>query len=693
MPDFLFELGVEEIPVSEIANISNQLNSLFLAGLKEQGIGFKSQESGATNRRFMIHISGLDDQAPDKEEQILGPPKNIAFNDKGKPTTAMKKFLESNRADISAAIEIETKKGLYTGLVKKTEGDKTAHILGTFIPGILKSLSLSSSMVWNESGVPFIRPIKNILALFNNKLIDFQFAGIHTSNFVQGHSLLSSEPLQINSFREYIIHMNKNFVLVKPDERREKILGEIKDIADELDVKIDINEDLLDTFLYNNEYPVVFLGEFDRQYLELPPEIISTFMISEKKLHPVFSNNNTLLNIFIGVSNIPDENKNVVRGNERVIRATLEDAKFFWDNDRKDDFLSLREKLKNVVFQKDLGTFHDKTERLEKLIEFLADITGYSRLTEKLQEAARHCKNDLVTRMVREFPSLQGIMGGLYLKEMKTDQEIWKSIYGHYRPKGYSNENLDHAGAALLSITDKMDNIIGFIQRGIKTSSSKDPYGIRRDANAMIKIIIDFKMDFDLNDLIEYGIDQFDNVLPSKENAADLLTKIKAFFVSRVENIFREVFDIGADLLRAIMNDDSLFVSSLFLRARDVAAMRETESIDHLIILHKRLKNIIKGSEPCRFSEDLLVEKEEKILFDIFRESKTKIEEAIINHQYIQACSTFLEMKPIIDNFFDKILVMAKDEKIKDNRLALLQHINDLLSKIADFSLIVESNR
>jgi glycyl-tRNA synthetase beta chain len=690
VPDFLFELGIEEIPVSEIKNMADQLKDFFTDRLNEQGIRFKSLESGATNRRFMVHISGLDEKAQDKEEQILGPPKNIAFDKKGKPTIALKKFLESHQADSSGLIEIETKKGIYTGMIEKTEGDKTAHILSTLIPGILQSLSFSTTMVWNESRVPFIRPIKNILALYDSKLIDFQFAGIQTSNFIQGHSLLSPEPLNINSFRDYIIQINKNFVIVKPEERKEKILSEVKDITDELDVKIQMDADLLDNYIYNNEYPVVFLGEFDPKYLELPSEIISTFMIREKKLHPVMDKNNKLLNIFIGVSNIPDENKNVVHGNERVIQATLEDAKFFWDQDRKDDFLSLREKLKNVVFQKDLGTFYEKTERLEKLVEFLAEITGHTGLAKSLKEAARYCKNDLVTRMVREFPSLQGIMGGLYLNETKSDENIWKSIYGHYRPKGYSDERLDHPGAALLSMADKMDNITGFIQKGIKISSSKDPYGIRRDANAIIKIIIDFKMDFDLNVLIGYGAEEFCNYFSMKDNTDELRANIKDFFINRVENIFRDVFHIGTDLLQAIMTDDSLHIHNLYLRSRDVSTMKETESIEHLVILHKRLKNIIKDYEPYAFSEKLLTEKEEKILFEIFKESKAKIEEFIMNHQYIQACSTFLEMKPIIDNFFDKILVIAKDEKIRNNRLALLQRINELLSKVADFSLIVE---
>ncbi len=693
MADFLFELGIEEVPVSEIKSIAGQLKDKFISKLDTQKITFTSLESAATNRRFMVHISGLADKSQDHEAQILGPSLNIAYDKKGNPTIALKKFIESQGINKSNLIEIETKKGTYTGTQKKTKGKLTHDVLTEIIPKVLKELIFSKTMLWNKYRIPFIRPIKNILSLLNSQLIECRFAGVESSNFIHGHNLLSADLLEIHSVKDYIEKLNNNFVMVGDNERREKILNEIKDIEEELNARVEVDSESLDYYIYNNEYPVVFTGEFEKKYLSLPSEIISTFMRKEKKLQPIYDPTGNLMKIFLGVSNIPDENKNVVHGNEKVIQATLEDAKFFWENDKKDDFISLREKLKNVIFQKGLGSFFDKTERLKDLTGFLAQITRNTGLTDSLSQASLYCKNDLVTRMVREFPSLQGIMGGLYLKENQYDEDIWITIYSHYLPRGFSDEKLEHLGAGLLSLADKIDNITGLLHKGIKTSGSKDPYGIRRDANAIIKLMIDLKLDFDLNLLIQFAAENlFSHLKPEKidEDAVTLTLKIKKLFNIRIENVFKDSLNLKPDLISAIMNEDTLFIHTMYQRVKAVLNMKETTSIEHLIVLHKRLKNIIKDFEPYPIAEEHLVEKEEKILFEIFSQSKTRVEELILDHQYIQAGSIILEMKPVIDDFFNHVMVKVKDEKLKKNRIALLQKIDELLSKIADFSSIVE---
>lgn len=693
MNDFLFELGIEEVPVSEIRSISEQLKNKFLTKLNKWGITGQTNEIAATNRRFMIHIARLPEKTPDKEKQILGPSKNIAYNEEGKPALPLKKFLESHGITESDLVDIQTKKGDYIGVNKKAAGKKTVDILKEIIPDTLRELSFKKKMVWNQTRIPFIRPIRNLLCLFNNQLIDCHFAGIQSSNLIQGHTLLSAETLEIHSFKDYFEKLNRNFVIVREEERREKILGEIKEMQDDLEVEIDVDAELLEYYIYNNEYPVVFTGEFDRKYLELPQEIISTFMIKEKKLQPVYDRRQRLINTFIGISNIPDENKHVARGNEKVIQATLEDARFFWEKDIRDDFMQLRENLRNVVFQRDLGDYFDKTERLVKLVDFLAGETGKAHLADSLVKAARICKNDLTTRMVREFPSLQGIMGGLYLREAGMPDDVWKSVYGHYRPKGFSDEKLDHLGACYLSLCDKIDNITAFMKKGIKTSGSADPYGIRRDANAIIKTIIDKKMDFNLDELIRFSVGTFFAGREKTDDSQDIVglqKRIKEYFVIRIATVFKDHLDMKADLVSAVMNSDALNIHLMHSRARDVSDMRHTDYIQDLIILHKRLKNIIRDFRVYNLSEDLMAEQEEKILFEIFKESKAKIEESILNHEYMKACSTLLEMKPVIDSFFDNILVMAEDEAVKKNRIALLQRIDELLSKIADFSILQE---
>ncbi len=688
MADFLFELGVEEVPVSEVINIKKQLEDKFAFEFTNNLIDFSSIESSSTNTRFMIYVKEISEKANDKEELILGPSKKIAYDAEGNPSVPLIKFLSANDSEIGNLVDIEQKKGVYIGVKKKTKGQAVPSLISEIIPKILSELTFKKAMVWNSSRVPFVRPVRNILALFNSDLIEVEFAGIESTNIVFGHTLLSESYIEISSFKNYIESLSNNFIIGKAEERREKILDEIKDIEDELDVSVKLEEKMLEYFIFNNEYPVVFSGEFDEKYLQIPEEIISTFMVNEKKLIPVYDKQDNMINMFVGVSNVPDENKYVSDGNRRVVVATFEDAKFFWDNDREDDFHILRDELKNVLFHKKIGTFYEKTERLESLAEYISIITNNEELSKPLKIASTLVKNDLVTRMVREFPTLQGVMGGLYLKEKHEDEKVWKAVYGHYEPKGYTNEKITCLEAGLLSICDKIDNISGFIGSGMKISSSKDPFGIRRDANGILKIIIDLKLNFNLLDLIKFSADKFTE---SGEDWNELIKKIVDYFTLRITGIFKDPIGYRYDVVNAILAKEDLNIYKLYMRAKDIHFLIEKNSVEDITVLHKRLRNIIKGHEIFELKKELLIENEEKVLFDVFSESRNEILDLINSSRNVEAFSKIIEMKPIIDSFFDKVLVMSEDIEIKHNRIALIQGLEKILSEIADFSLLVES--
>jgi glycyl-tRNA synthetase beta chain len=687
MADLLFELGVEEIPPHAVGAIRDQLKDLFQARLEKLNIGHGGIECAASNRRLMVHVTRLSEKTAHKEETLMGPAKRVALDDRGAPTVALKKFCELNRVKLTDVVEIETAKGSYLGIVRIAGGEDTGRLLQVAIPEILAGLTFAKTMVWNESRVPFIRPIRNILALFNNQPLAVEFAGIRSGNRALGHLLLSDAFFEVNSFKDYVQGLNKNFIILKEEERKAKILAEIKDIETDLDGQVRVDDGMLDYYVFSNEYPVAFSGSFDAKYLSLPAEIIATFMTHEKKLLPVNDRAGKLSNFFVGVANIPDENKKVSRGNEKVIKATFEDAQFFWDMDRKVDFFSLKPLLKNVMFQKELGTYLDKVGRVAALVDFLVNETHKGALREKLQKAAFHCKNDLLTKMVREFPSLQGIMGGLYLKEAGEDAAVWKAIYGHYLPHGLADEKLDDLGAGILSIADRIDNIAGFIGKGIKISSSKDPYGIRRDANAIIKIIVDFKLGINLEPLIRLAVLNFAKKDADLQRDCDTIGEL---FITRMENSLKDYWHFRYDIVNAVLGKDALSVYDTFLKAEALSKLASGGLVDQLAAVQRRLKNIGKGMERCHFSEGLLKDHEEKILSDVFKESKPRIDALIIKKNYLQASSEILEMKPIIDRFFDKILVMDANESIRKNRIALLQRIDELLSSVADFSLLVE---
>ncbi len=686
MAEFLFELGVEEVPVSYIKDIMEQLENGFKDKFTEKRIEFGSIETSMTNRRFLLFFNNISTFSKSKSAQVKGPSKKISYDDEGNPTKALEKFLEINGINESDLEEIETKKGVYFAFTKEDDGDETALLLKDVIPGILQNLSFNKSMTWNNSGISFVRPVRNLMAIFNGEIVDFEFAGITSSNTTSGHRLLCDDKIKISSFQDYCEQMGKNFIIFSENERRAKIKNEVKDLEEETGYSVKLTDKMLEYYIYNNEYPVVFTGKFDKQYLELPSEIISTFMINEKKLVPVF-NVDQLTNIFVGVSNVPDESEYVSRGNEKVIKATFEDAKFFWDNDRNDDFNALREGLKNVMFQKDLGSFFDKTSRIKEISELISELSGNHEQTENIGKAAELCKNDLLTRMVGEFPSLQGIMGGLYLKEKGESNEIWETVYYHYEPKGFVEDELESLNAGILSIGDKIDNIVGLISKGTKVSSSKDPYGIRRDASAIIKIIIDFNLNFDMKSVVDFAISKYD--LKNK-NSEDIMNTIASLFSSRMEYFLKDLLYIDSDVVKSILINNSLFIYKIYLRAKAVFEVFESASIQHLIELHKRIRNIIKNSDFLAVSESHLIEPEEKILYEIVTETKIETDKLLRDNKYIEACSNYINMKPVVDNFFEKVLVMDENENIRNNRIALLQRINDLLLQIADFSILTE---
>ena len=688
MADLLFELGVEEIPAAAVAAIRDQLRDLFLARLEQERIAHGASECAASNRRLMLHVTQIPERTATQEETVLGPAKRIALDERGLPTVALKKFCEFQQVKLSDVVEIETPKGKYLGVTKVGGGQDAAALIAAAIPAILRQLTFPKTMVWNDSRVPFIRPVKSILALFGTRLLDLEFAGVRSGNKAPGHLLLSDAYFDVNSFKDYFEGLSKNFIILREDERRAKILAEIRDIAEELECQVPCDDEMLDYYVYSNEYPVAFSGRFDAKYLALPEEIITAFMTREKKLLPVYDASGKLTPHFVGVANIPDENRKVSRGNEKVVQAAFEDAQFFWDMDRKEDFFALKGLLKNVMFQKELGTYFEKVERLAALVDFLVNETRQDGLRGALHKAASHCKNDLLTKMVREFPSLQGIMGGLYLKAAGEEPQVWRAIYGHYKPRGLANEKLDDLGAGILSIADRMDNIAGFVGKGIKVSSSKDPYGIRRDANAVIKIIADFRLSLDLAPLVRLAALHFAKDETELQRNSKV---IRELLVSRLENYLKDHRQLRYDVVNAVMVRDTLVVLDKILQAEALAQLVESGMADPLSSLHKRLRNIIGQNERCPFTETALKEKEEKLLADVFQGAKPRIDDLILKQNYLQASSEILEMKPIVDSFFEKILVMDKDPVRRRNRLALLQRIDELLSAVADFSLLVET--
>ena len=685
MSTFLFELGVEEIPTADILPLQTQIKEGLSARLKDARIAHAPIESSATNRRIMCYISEIAMKTEEIREDLIGPAKRISFLENGEAAIPLQKFMEFNGVNLDELLEIDTAKGVYMGIRRMIPGEATSEILPGILTQLLGSLSFRKAMVWNSSRVPFIRPISHILAMLNRELLPMTFAGINSSLTTRGHRLLSDGMIIVESFEDYLEELNRNFVMLDAEDRRNKIALELRDFEEEFETAIPIPKDMMDHYVFQNEYPVLYSGRFHKKYLDLPQEIISAFMVSEKKLVPVFSPQGELKNAFIGVGNIPDEIGNVSSGTERVITATFEDAQFFWNSDRQADFTSLREKLNSLNFQENLGDYQKKSDRVAALAVQLAEMTAHSQLLDALQIAGQHCKNDLLSQMVREFPSLQGIMGGLYLRESGADEAVWKGVYGHYEPKGFLDSTGLSPVAVFLSLADKADNICGLIGKGVKVSSSKDPFGIRRDASAIIRLIYDHQLDFDLWAFMERGISQYD--WPEKSK---ILEQIKNLFVSRLEQILKEQLNIRYDLANSLLSVLDPRLITLFIRAEQIGPLLNNQASMDLIILHKRLKNITHTVQGIDINPGLFKHPTEEMLYEVFTETAAPFEELIRANRYAEACSLMLEIKPIIDSYFDDILIMDPDLLVRENRLSQLVKLASRIDRVIDFSLIVE---
>lgn len=688
MSTFLFELGVEEIPTADILPLQTQLKEGLSARLKEARIAHAAIESSASNRRIMLYISEISMKTEEIREDLIGPAKRISFMENGQPAIPLQKFMEFNSAELDDLLEIDTPKGVYMGIRRMVPGELTNELLPDILTQLLSSLTFRKTMVWNSSRVPFIRPITHILAMLDRQLLPIYFAGINSSLTTRGHRLLSDGMMVVESFENYLEELNRNFVMLDAEDRRNKIETELKDFEEEYETRIDIPAQMMDHYVFQNEYPVVFSGRFHKKYLDLPQEIISAFMVSEKKLIPVYDKDGQLKNAFIGVSNIPDEIGNVASGSERVITATFEDAQFFWDSDRKSDFFSLRSKLNSLNFQEDLGDYLQKSERLAILAVSLAEMTGQDAFKETLIKAGQNCKNDLLTQMVREFPSLQGVMGGLYLKESGADEALWKSVYNQYEPKGFLDSSRMCPEAVLLSMADKLDNICGLISKGVKVSSSKDPFGIRRDASAIIRLIYDHRLDFDMWDAVRLGISLYNKL----DDDSQFLEQIKSLFVSRLEQILKEQLNIRYDLANSLLAVCDPHLAAIFMRAEQIEPLLRNQACMDLIILQKRLKNITHKNQGIELNPKLFKHPHEEMLFEVFNETAAPFEACILGHRYAEACSLMLEMKPIVDSYFDDILIMDPDLLVRENRLSQLAQLAARIDRVIDFSLIVEQD-
>ena len=678
--NLLLEIGTEEIPAHAMPGILNQLKTLTEKYLAEARIDFGEVKTLGTPRRLSLLVSDVANTQADVEAEKRGPSAKIAFDKDGKPSKAAIGFARGQKVNPEDLI---TRDG-YIYAVIRERGKSSAEIFKTLLPKIICDLSFPNNMRWGNLDFKFIRPLRWIVALFDDEIIPFEVANVTSGRISRGHRFLSKGDFEISTAGEYVDACEKNFVIVDQDKRRELIVKQINEVAANKNGVAEITDDLLEEVLYLVEYPTALAGEFETKYLQLPAEAVITPMRDHQRYFPVKTADGKLMPLFITIRNGGKEYLEIVQhGNERVLKARLEDAQFFFNEDRKKSLEAHREKLKTVVFQEGLGTVYEKTERLVKLVEKISALIGVDAANSI--RAAQLSKADLVTGMVTEFTELQGVMGREYAKLDGEAPEVCAAIDEHYMPRFAGDAQPKTTAGKILSLADKIDNIVATFSRNLIPTGSQDPFALRRQALGIVNLLSGARWSLSIREVVEFAMDLLN--ITDKVGREKIQQEVADFMRLRVKNVLGN--STRYDVIDAVIDDvDDVF--AVTLKAAAVEQFLKTPDATKNIQSFVRVSNLAKKSESTEINAERFTLDAEKVLYGAFAAMKVAADELLDKKDFLGALDVLKKLSTPIDSFFDSVMVMDEDLTVRKNRLALLKSIDNLLAKIADFGKIVQ---
>ena len=679
----LLEIGTEEVPAHVMPGILSQLKENAAKTFDELRIEYKNIKTLGTPRRSALLVEGLAEQQADLSKENRGPAVNIAFDADGNPTKAAQGFARGQGVKPE---ELVTKDGYVYAMVHE-KGGQTVDLLGETLKGLVDGLNFPNNMHWADLDYKFIRPLRWLVALYGQDVIDFEVANVKSGRTSRGHRFLSEGDFEIANAEDYVEACRKASIIVDQNERCEMIRQQIAEVAAANGGQAEVNEDLLEEVLYLVEYPTALCGKFDEKYLALPAEAVITPMRDHQRYFPVLKDGQ-LLPLFITIRNGGKEHLETVQhGNERVLRARLEDAQFFFDEDRKKTLEQHGEKLKTVVFQDGLGTIYDKALRLEVLAGYIADAIGANEQDKKdAVRAAKLAKADLVTGMVTEFTELQGVMGREYALLDGETKAVAQAIDEHYMPRFAGDSQPASVAGRIVSLADKIDTIVGTFSRGLIPTGSQDPFALRRQALGIVNMLKEAQYHISLSQLVAKAMELLK--IADAGQQAKLQNDVADFMKLRLKNVLADA-GIRYDVVDAVfVTVDDIY--GVFLRANAVNEAVK-QDMEKTIQAFVRTGNIARKAEDVQAAveADLLAEQVEKDLCKAYEAAAAKVEKEIAAQDYAGAITTLSQLAAPIDAFFDGVMVMDKDEKIKNNRLGLLKLVDNLVCQVADFSKIV----
>ena len=718
MPDFLLEIGCEEIPARMIDAASAELRERVSSLLTRERLAAGEIVSFDSPRRLAVMAAGIAGAQTDITERVTGPSFNVAYKD-GQPTPAAHAFAKKAGVEVSQLEKVTTAKGDYIAAKVRKKGRSAAEILAEALPKEIATIYWPKNMYWRKPNERFVRPVRWLVAMLDGETIPLEFDGVAAGNCSRGHRILSHDAVTIpRAGSSYLDALRAAKVLGRAE--REHQIRKALDAAARTIPGARWREDkaLLNTVVNLTEFPSAILGNFDPQFLSLPEEVLVTVMRDHQKYFAVEDANGRLLPHFLAVLNTDSDPQGLIRhGNERVLRARFNDARFFWETDQKKSLLERLDSLKHVTFQKDLGSYYDKTQRVQRLCSWLSEILkqhGTAVRPGVIHKAAALAKTDLTTELVKEFTELQGIVGGLYARVQQLDSGlpeatrllIADAIYDHYKPESTDDEVPRSMEGAVLSIGDKADSIAGMFALGMVPSGSKDPFALRRQANGIVKVIAEKKLPLRLGDLMRDARLGYRKSEAERQFVEDgkYAESLATFFRERVEFYLREVCGYSYDVVKAVLAADADDVVDALRRADALASARRKEGteFESVCISFKRIKNILKQAEEKRIA--IPDHPNEALMGNVDSAETTLWLRGVVNlwaeyevwrkdGQYEPALRHAASLRPMLDRFFEEVMVMADDERLRANRLAILRKLYMSFSTIADFSEIVTEGK
>ena len=696
--EVLLEVGSEEIPAGMLPkaeeDLRGNIEKLLAAENLADGV---TVETFSAPRRLVAHVGGMREKQADVESEVTGPPKSVAYDAVGEPTRAAHSFAEKQGLGLKDLYVVKTPKGEYLAAKQVKHGQTAEQILAQLLPRAIHDLAWPRSMTWTGiDGARFIRPIRWIVAVVNSKPLKFSFAGVEAGDTTYGHRFLGKGALRVKDFADYEKKLRANGVIVRPAERQEKITKELAAHSKRGGYKVHEDADLLRLVTYLNECPSVLEGEFDPAFLALPDEILITVMRGHQKYFAVEKRNGEVAPHFLAVINLLKDPKGLVRaGHERVLRARLADGQFFWEADQKCRLADYLPKLERVTYESRLGSYRDKVERIRAIGRWLAEQWFNNGLIQahvaEADRAAELSKCDLGTEMVREFTELQGIVGGLYARAQGEQDDVADAIYDHYRPVGLDDPIPRNLTGCAVALADKLDSISGCFAVGLVPTGSSDPYALRRAALGVVKIILERKLPVSLSLAVGAAAKALITNPPKRGVTPEQETQVLEFLLDRAKFVLREREKFGYDEVNAVFRAGVDDLVDAQKRLVALKAIRKSKNFEPLAVSFKRIRNILEKSnfkreESQGVQSELFESAAERELFAAVRTSASKVQAEKRAGKYQEALEVIAGLRKAVDEFFEKVMVMAENEAVRKNRLMMLSEILKEFTTIADFS-------